>query len=76
MGQVTIYLEKEIEVKMCATAKAMNLSKSKWIAGVIKEKLVDEWPAAVKELSGAWRDFPPLEDIRDYPHPDSPREEL
>ena len=41
MGQVTIYLEKEIEVKMCATATAMNLSKSKWIAGVIKEKLVD-----------------------------------
>ena len=51
---------------MCATAKAMNVSKSKWIAGVIKEKLVDEWPAAVKELSGAWRGFSPLEDIRNW----------
>ena len=76
MGQVTIYLEDEIESKMRATAKAMNLSKSKWIAGVIKEKLVDEWPASVQDLAGAWGDFPSLDEIRDNLHPDSPREEL
>ena len=76
MGQVTIYLEDEIEDKMCATAKAMNLSKSKWIAGAIKEKLIDEWPVSVKELAGAWNDFPSLEEIRQNPQPDSPREEF
>ena len=76
MGQVTIYLEDEIESKMRATAKAMKLSKSKWIAGVIKEKLVDEWPVSVKELAGAWSDFPSLEEIRNNPQADSLREEL
>ena len=76
MGQVTIYLEDEIESKMCASAKAMKLSKSRWIASVIKEKLVDEWPASVQELAGAWGDFPSLEEIRDNPRSDSPREEL
>lgn len=33
MGQVTIYLDDETEQKMTANARAMNLSKSKWIAG-------------------------------------------
>ncbi len=76
MGQVTIYLEDEIENKMRASAKAMKLSKSKWIASVIKEKLVDEWPVSVQELAGAWRDFPSLEVIRDNPQSDVLREEL
>ena len=76
MGQVTIYLEDEIERKMRAAAKTMNMPQSKWIAGVIKEKLIDEWPDSVKELAGAWSDFPSLEEIRDTETSDAPREEL
>lgn len=38
MGQVTIYPEDEIGAKMAASAKAMKLSKSKWISNVIREK--------------------------------------
>lgn len=76
MGQVTIYLEEEIESKMRSTAKAMNISKSKWIANVIKEKLIDEWPDSIQELSGAWNDFPGLEDIRSDQPEDTHREEL
>lgn len=64
MGQVTIYLEDEIEKKMVASAKAMKLSKSKWIANVIQEKLVDEWPASVRELPGTWQDFPSVDELR------------
>jgi hypothetical protein len=64
MGQVTIYLDDEIEKRMTANAKAIKLSKSKWIANVIREKLVDEWPANVRELAGSWGDFPNLEEIR------------
>lgn len=41
MGQVTIYLDDETEQKLIANAQVMNLSKSKWIAKVIQEKLVD-----------------------------------
>lgn len=76
MGQVTIYLEEEIEQKMIANAKAMKLSKSKWIANVIREKLTDEWPATVRALPGSWSDFPSIEELRDMEQADAGREEL
>lgn len=76
MGQVTIYLEDEIEKKMIANAKAMNLSKSKWIANVIREKLVEEWPATVREMPGAWQDFAAPEELRTHQCSDIEREEL
>jgi hypothetical protein len=76
MGQVTIYLDDEIEKRMTANAKAMNLSKSKWIANVIREKLVDEWPPNVRELAGSWEDFPTLKEIRDTGQRDISREAL
>jgi len=50
MGQVTICLDDELEKRMTASAKAMKLSKSKWIATAIREKLVAEWPANVRKL--------------------------
>lgn len=76
MGQVTIYLDDELEKRMVANAKAMKLSKSKWVANVISEKLVDEWPPSVRELAGAWADFPDIEQIRETKHPDAMRELL
>lgn len=39
MGQVTIYLEDEIENKMIEAAQSSHLSKSKWIAKIIQEKV-------------------------------------
>lgn len=76
MGQVTIYLEDELEAKMAADAKARKLSKSKWIATVIREKLATEWPHEVREAAGSWDDFPSIEEIRDSTHTDIGRENL
>jgi len=76
MGQVTIYLDDETENKMIASAQVMNLSKSKWIANVIREKLVDDWPDTVRELPGSWKDFPTLEELRAGTGADSERETL
>ncbi|MDZ7754183.1 MAG: CopG family transcriptional regulator [Gammaproteobacteria bacterium] len=76
MGQVTIYLDDETEQKMVANAKAMKLSKSKWIANLIREKLVDEWPATIRELPGSWRDFPSLDELRASGETDVERESL
>lgn len=64
MGQVTIYLDDETERKMVASARRMNLSKSKWIASLIQEKLLDDWPLSVRELPGTWQDFPSTEELR------------
>ena len=74
MGQVTFYLDDELEKRMTASAKAMKLSKSKWIANAIREKLMDDWPANVRELAGSWADFPTLEEIRETGQRDAARE--
>lgn len=76
MGQVTIYLEKEIEEKMAAAAKAAHLSKSKWITRVIEEKIANEWPESVTRLAGAWQDFPSLDEIRASSGKDGERMDL
>ncbi len=64
MGQVTIYIEDETEVKMRAAAKSQHLSQSKWISNLIKEKIADQWPQSVIDLAGAWKDFPTAEEMR------------
>lgn len=76
MSQVTIYLEPELEVKMRAAAQAMNLSQSKWIANIIREKLQNEWPTAVVALAGAWQDLPEAAEIRATIGTDVEREQL
>ncbi len=74
MGQVTIYLEEDIEHKMIAAAQSSHLSKSRWIAKLIQEKVANEWPRSVTELAGSWEDFPSIEDIRATIGKDSERE--
>jgi hypothetical protein len=76
MGQVTIYLEAEVEAKMRSAAKAMNTSLSQWVANIIKEKTAESWPESVKNLAGAWSDFPEQEEIRSSLGQDATRETL
>ncbi|MDL1964001.1 MAG: CopG family transcriptional regulator [Deltaproteobacteria bacterium] len=77
MGQVTIYLDNEIENKIKTAAKTSNLSISKWIANIIKEKISTEWPQDVVKLAGSWKeDFPSLKEIRSTHVVDSSREAL
>ena len=57
MGQVTIYLEDEIEEKMSQAAKSEHVSKSKWVASLIKAKVASEWPGSITQLAGAWKDL-------------------
>ena len=74
MGQVTIYLEDEIESRMTKAEESAHLSKSKWIARLIHEKVANEWPQSVKDIAGSWDDFPSIEDIRERPSMDVKRE--
>ncbi|HFC30258.1 MAG TPA: CopG family transcriptional regulator [Oceanospirillales bacterium] len=77
MGQVTIYLEDEIESKMVEAAQSAHLSKSKWIAQVIKEKVDSQWPLSVQEAAGSWEDdFPNAEQMRENIGKDAKRETL
>ncbi|MCF6282577.1 MAG: hypothetical protein L3J28_10305 [Candidatus Polarisedimenticolaceae bacterium] len=76
MGQVTIYLEESIEQKMVDAAKSAHLSKSKWIAKLIQDKVADEWPQSIVALAGAWENFPSIGEIRNNIHHDAEREAL
>ncbi|MBW6509933.1 MAG: hypothetical protein K0A94_10380 [Desulfuromonadales bacterium] len=76
MGQVTIYLDDEIEAKMRAAAQSENLSQSKWVAQLIKEKTLDRWPQSVVRLAGTWDDMPMAEEIRSSSGVDTIREKL
>lgn len=77
MGQVTIYLDHEIENMMKNAAKSSHISVSKWVANIIQEKISTEWPEDVVKLAGSWKDdFPTLDEIRSTHATDSPREKL
>ncbi len=76
MAQVTIYLDTETEGKMKAYTKDKNISQSQWVASLIRERLQSEWPDHVAALSGAWKDFPSLEEIRAEITPDIARETM
>ena len=74
MGQVTIYLDDEIKMRLAA--KSMHLSHSKWISSLIKKKINEEWSESAKNLAGAWRNFPTLDEVRCTQTKDTEREEL
>ncbi len=77
MSQVTIYLDSETEKKMKRAAKSSQLSVSKWITGIIKEKTTTVWPQDVVKLAGSWKnDFPSIHEIRSTIGKDSQRESL
>ena len=76
MGQITIYLDSELETKMRTAIKSKHISQSKWIATLIDEKLKNDWPESVTELTGAWKDLPTAEEIRRLEGTDLKREEI
>ena len=64
MGQVTIYLDQQTETKLKTVIKKKGISKSKWIADLIREKTAVVWPDHIQKLAGAWKDLPLAEEIR------------
>ena len=76
MGQITIYLDNETEKRMLMVVKKSRLSKSKWIAKLIKEKTNSMWPETVVGMAGTWKDFPEAEALRKDLGRDAQRESL
>lgn len=65
MGQIAIYLDDDLEARLSAVAAHKKISRSRWIASVIRERLQDEWPEEVRALAGSWKDFPDLSELRE-----------
>jgi hypothetical protein len=64
VAQVTLYLDEETKQRVHQAAKAAGLSQSRWLADLVRRSAAEEWPAAVRELAGAWPDFPEATEIR------------
>ncbi len=76
MGQVTIYLDAKTEKRLKAVIENVRVSKSRWIADLIREKTMTSWPEGVVRLAGAWKDLPLVETIRKGAGSDTDRESL
>jgi hypothetical protein len=76
MAQITIYLDDDTSALIKAAVKQAGVSQSQWIAEAVRQRVRKEWPASVRALAGAWRDFPTAEQIRKRQAPDTLRERL
>ena len=76
MSQVTIYLDSETEQRMREAARQAGVSRSQWLARLIREKTRSDWPAEVREAAGSWGDFLEAEELRANQGADAPRESL
>ena len=64
MAQVTLYLDDDTANRVKKAARQAGLSRSRWLARLIRERTATEWPQAVKDLAGAWADLEPAGGLR------------
>jgi predicted transcriptional regulator len=64
MAQVTLYLDDETADRLKKAAKRAGLSRSRFLTKLVREKTATEWPQAVKDLAGAWRDLESAKGLR------------
>ncbi len=67
MAQLTIELENDVLSKVRATAEACGMSDSEFISEMLRARSRDEWPQYVRDLAGAWPDFPEIDEIGAHP---------
>lgn len=74
MSQITLYLDEETEQVLNASASRSGMSKSRWVAHLIRRHARDEWPQECLALAGAFADFPLSDPAAQAAMPaDSPR---
>jgi hypothetical protein len=64
VAQVTLYLDEETKQRVREAAKSAGVSQSRWLADLGRRSAAEELPAAVRQLAGAWPDFPTAAEIR------------
>jgi hypothetical protein len=64
LAQVTLYLDEETAERLKKAAKHAGLSRSRWLAMLVREKTATEWPQAVRDLAGAWADLESTRGLR------------
>lgn len=72
MSQVTFYLDKDTQTLVDRAARASGMSKSRWVAEIIRKYAAEEWPDECLKLAGRFADFPLREDSPATSAPDVP----
>jgi hypothetical protein len=76
MAQVTLYLDSRTDKQLAQAARGAKLSKSRYVAELIRQKSAGQWPPEFLKLAGAYPDFPTVEEIRAGLGSDLPRVRL
>lgn len=58
MSQLTLYLDDATQALVEQAAQANGLSKSRWVAEIIRKYAAHEWPEDCLALAGRFADFP------------------
>ena len=58
MSQITLYLDDSTQALVDQAALANGMSKSRWVAEIIRKYAAHEWPKECLELAGSFADFP------------------
>jgi hypothetical protein len=73
MSQITLYLDDATQALVEQAARANGLSKSRWVAEIIRKYAAHEWPQDCVDLAGRFADFPLREEAPASPKADVPR---
>ena len=73
MSQITLYLDDATQALVDEAAKANGVSKSRWVADIIRTYASHEWPRDCLTLAGRFADFPLREDAAAPQPADVPR---
>ena len=58
MSQITLYLDDATQALVEQAAKANGMSKSRWVAQIIRKHAAHDWPQDCIDLAGCFADFP------------------
>ena len=58
MSQITLYLDDATQALVEQAARADGMSKSRWVAEIIRKHTAHEWPQECLALAGRFTDFP------------------
>ena len=58
MSQITLYLDDSTQALVEQAAQANGVSKSRWVAEIIRKYAAHEWPEDCLGLAGRFADFP------------------
>lgn len=73
MSQITLYLDEATQALVDQAAQANGISKSRWVAEIIRKYAAHEWPQDCLALAGRFSDFPLHEESPSTLTSDAPR---